>query len=78
VETEKNFVMGNKIREDIIFLDMDHRQNSETYYRGPERRKGIERRSNIIFGNFERRQNDSSLYSGPERRSGIERRNAFA
>jgi len=77
VEIENDVAMGNGTSEAVIFLDIDHRQNRGSNYRGPERRQGIERRGNIIFGRFGEKQHISSHYRGPERRSGIERRNAF-
>jgi len=36
-----------KLRDGIIIIDFDRRQNSDPHYNGPERRNGIERRSGI-------------------------------
>jgi hypothetical protein len=36
-----------KVRDGIILKDFDRRQNSDSYYRGPERRNGRDRRSGM-------------------------------
>lgn len=36
-----------KIRDGIIIMDFDRRQNSDPHYSGPERRSGRERRSGL-------------------------------
>ena len=74
----KDFIFRKKVREGIILVDFDRRQNSDPYYSGPERREGKDRRNGVIFVDFDRRQNNDHQYSGPERRNGIERRNGFA
>lgn len=66
------------MKESVVIVNFDRRQNSDPYYSGPERREGIERRNGIIFVDFDRRQNNDHQYIGPERRNGIERRNGFA
>jgi len=78
VEIEKDFILRKKVREGIILVDFDRRQNSDPYYSGPERRECLERRNNVIFADFDRRQNNHPHYSGPEKRSGTDRRNGFA
>ena len=51
-----------KLRDGIILIDFDRRQNQDPEYNGPERRGGVERRSG-----FERR-------IGADRRIGMNRR----
>jgi hypothetical protein len=36
-----------KLRDGIIIIDFDRRQNSDPHYSGPERRRGMERRSGL-------------------------------
>jgi len=36
-----------KLRDGIIIMGFDRRQNSDPHYRGPERRSGMERRSGL-------------------------------
>ena len=78
VEIENSFISHKKLKEDIIHIDFDRRQNSDPHYSDPERRSGFDRRNGIIFTDFDRRQNNNPHYSGPERRNGVERRNGFA
>jgi len=36
-----------KIKDGILFVDYDHRQQNDPNYSGPERRSGVDRRSDV-------------------------------
>lgn len=48
-----------KLRDGIIIMDFDRRQNSDPNYSGPERRSGVERRSGLD----RRKDAGNSLYA---------------
>ena len=48
-----------KLRDGIIIMDFDRRQNSDPHYSGPERRSGMERRSGLD----RRKGGDRRLYA---------------